>query len=381
MRVLAIDTSNSICSVAINEDGSIIDEMHNEGEREHSQTLMPMIKAILENNNLSLDNIDLIACGIGPGSFTGIRIGIATVKAFNDAKKIPIVAVDALETLSYLAIMEKGDEDCKIISMIDARNDNAYYGVYRMHNHNLSIFKNPGITMISNIAEYVNFQDKVYIVGDVTIDRIETYLRARMSKENAQARETKGYEYVKTNHTFAEAISMLAINKYGNNLYGDSDSITPMYLNLSQAEKKKQGLNDESIYINEMTDSDKEEIIQNYDKFKNLWDLNTFEDDIKNSKYYVAKQNNVIIGFISLQMVLDEIDIINVVTRIDMRNRGVASSLISYVIRKLKAKKINLEVDDTNEIAKRLYSKFGFVKVGVRKNYYAGKEDAILMSL
>ncbi len=382
MRVLAIDTSNDICSVAINEDGRITDEMRTSGEKEHSQTLMPMIKEILENNSLSLDDIDVLACGIGPGSFTGIRIGIATVKAFNDSRKIPIVPVDSLEAQAEFAIMEKGDaEDAKIISMIDARNDNAYYGVYRLHNKNLSIFKNPGITMISNIVEYVNFQDKVYVVGNVEMDRIEPYLRAKMAKESAQAREVKGYEYLTTNHSLAEAISMLAITKYKEGLYGDSDSINPMYLNLSQAEKQRLNITDDTIYINEMTSQDKNEIMENYDKFDNLWDAETFYDDTNNSKYLVAKQNNEIIGFISLQTVLDEINIINVVTRKDMRNRGAASSLISYVIRKMKANKINLEVDERNEPAVRLYSQFGFKKVGYRKNYYNGEGNAILMSL
>jgi tRNA threonylcarbamoyladenosine biosynthesis protein TsaB len=290
MRVLAIDTSNDICSVAISEDGKIIDELHNEGEREHSQTLMPMIDEILRRNNLKLDDIDLLGCGTGPGSFTGIRIGIATVKAFNDAKKIPIVGVDALETQSYLAVMEKGNEDCKIISMIDARNDNAYFGIYRLHNGNLSIYKNPGIAMISNIAGYVNFQENVYVVGDVAMDRIESYLKAEMSEENAQAKDTKKYEFVQIKHTFAEAISLIAINKYDRGLYGASNSINPMYLNLSQAEKQKQGITDENIYVNEMSDGDREEIERNYDKFINLWDLKTFEEDTKNSKYYVANE-------------------------------------------------------------------------------------------
>ena len=105
------------------------------------------------------------------------------------------------------------------------------------------------------------------------MDRIVSYLRAEISEENAQAKETKGYEFVKTNHTFAEAISLLAVDKYNNGLYGDSDSINPMYLNLSQAEKQKQGITDENIYVNEMSDSDREEIERNYDKsmgFKNI---------------------------------------------------------------------------------------------------------------
>lgn len=66
MKVLSMDTSSKICSVAINEDGKILDEIHNESEKEHSQTLMPMIKEILERNSLNLEDINLIAVCVGP---------------------------------------------------------------------------------------------------------------------------------------------------------------------------------------------------------------------------------------------------------------------------------------------------------------------------
>ena len=96
MKILAIDTSSNICSVALVEDNKIIKEMHNFSEKEHSETLMPMIDELFKTTNLSLDNMGLIACSVGPGSFTGIRIGIATVKAFADAKNIPVVVVNSL---------------------------------------------------------------------------------------------------------------------------------------------------------------------------------------------------------------------------------------------------------------------------------------------
>ena len=102
---------------------------------------------------------------------------------------------------------------------------------------------------------------------------------------------------------------------------------------------------------------------------------------MKNSKYYVAKQNNEIVGFVSFNDVIDEVEINNIVTKEDKRNQGIASNLLSYIIRKGKAKKINLEVNANNITARNLYRKFGFREVGERKNYYGGKDTAILMSL
>ena len=81
-------------------------------------------------------------------------------------------------------------------------------------------------------------------------------------------------------------------------------------------------------------------------------------------------------------MVLDEVEIMNVVTREDARNMGIASSLLSYLIRNVDASKFNLEVNENNKVAIKIYKKFGFMEVGERKNYYNnGKENAILMSL
>lgn len=381
MKILSMDTSSDVCSVALLEDDRIIDEIHNESEREHSQSLMPMIKELLEKNNITLDDIDLVASGIGPGSFTGIRIGIATTKAFSDAKNIPVVGVNSLEAQAYMVLLKEEKENSKILSMIDARNENAYVAVYRYKNDNLSVYKNPEIMSISNAPEYLDFKDNVYIIGNVPLEKVESMLRARASKEQAQGVDIKKYKFVNSNNTFAEAIGVCAYYKYQNGLAGDSNSIEPMYLNLSQAEKQKKNLDDEKIYINEMSISDKEEIESNYNKFPNIWDERTFEEDTRNSKYFVAKQDNKVVGFVSYTVVLDEVEIMNIVTREDSRNQGIASSLLSYIIRKIDYNKINLEVNENNKTALNLYRKFGFKNVGQRKNYYNGKEDAILMSL
>lgn len=88
MKILAIDTSSKNASVAITEDEKELIELNNSEEKTHSQKLMPMIDEALKKLDLSLDDIDLISCSLGPGSFTGVRIGIATAKAFADSKNI-----------------------------------------------------------------------------------------------------------------------------------------------------------------------------------------------------------------------------------------------------------------------------------------------------
>lgn len=125
MKILSIDTSSDICSVAILEDDTVINELHIDDIKTHSEKLMPLISNIFEQCHLNLDNIDLIACSKGPGSFTGIRIGLATVKAFADSKNIQAIGISSLDGLAYN--IENEGLTC---SLIDARNNNVYLGLF-----------------------------------------------------------------------------------------------------------------------------------------------------------------------------------------------------------------------------------------------------------
>lgn len=91
MKILALDTSSKNASVCILEDETILIELNNEDEKTHSQKLMPMIDTAFQRTGLCLSDIDLLACGVGPGSFTGTRIAIATAKAFVDSMHLPAV--------------------------------------------------------------------------------------------------------------------------------------------------------------------------------------------------------------------------------------------------------------------------------------------------
>ena len=379
MKVLSIDTSSKIASIAIIEDGRVLDEMHVLSEEEHSQTLMPMIEKMFNDNNMDLDEIDLIGCSRGPGSFTGIRIGIATAKAFSDAKNIPLIGIDSLEALAYSVVIEKENNDCEILAMINAKNDNVYAATYLVNNGKLNMVKNAEIMNLTETVNYIDFKKQVFIVGCEDEDSIRKLIQAEASSERAISGDDCSFEFVKDTIPTAASIGIAAYEKYKNGVV--DEIIVPLYLRKPQAERNLFQV-DEKTIVTEMAITDKEFIIDNYDKFSSSWDIKAFKSDADDSKYFVSKIDTEVFGYISYRVVLDEVEIMNVVTREDARNMGIASSLLSYLIRNVDASKFNLEVNENNKVAIKIYKKFGFVEVGKRKNYYNnGEENAILMSL
>lgn len=381
MKILSIDTSSKICSVAVLEDNKVLKLMHNKDEREHSETLMPMINELLNSLNITLDNIDLVACSKGPGSFTGIRIGIATVKAFADAKNIPVIGINSLEALAFSGISLKGNGE--YVSVIDARNDNVYFAIYKMKNGKFSIYKNPDVMSISDMIVYIdNLKLPTYFIGDISPEKIEPLYSAQIAKEKANSESIYGHEYIENYPSLAIGIALAAKNKFDLGIYENSDILSPMYLRKPQAQRIKEGITDD-IAILEMSYTDLEKIKLNYEKFPNIWDYGVLEEDYQNSKYFVIKQNEEIYGFVGIRIVFEEMEIINIVTRIDKRNEGFASNLFSYIIKyatQNDIQKINLEVSSKNFNAIKLYKNFGFEDVGKREKYYKNGDDAILMS-
>ena len=127
MKILAIDTSSEICSTAILENDKIIDENNLDNGRTHSENLMPLVDELLKRNSLRVEDIELLACSVGPGSFTGIRIGVSSMKPIAEVLNIKIASVTSLETLAKNV---EAREDEKIVSLIDCKNNQVYCGVF-----------------------------------------------------------------------------------------------------------------------------------------------------------------------------------------------------------------------------------------------------------
>ena len=120
--------------------------------------------------------------------------------------------------------------------------------------------------------------------------------------------------------------------------------------------------------------------------FDNFWSYNILKQELENgkSKYFVAKQENEIVGFAGILLIIDQVNIMNIVVKKDKRNFGIGSLLLEEIIRYSKihnATSITLEVNEKNSPAIKLYKKYGFKQVGLRRKYYNNEDNAILMDL
>ena len=133
MRILAIDSSGLVASVALMEDEQVICDYSINYKKTHSQTLVPMLDELKKMIDLDLSTIDAIAVAKGPGSFTGLRIGSATAKGLGLALNKPLIPVGTLEGLA----MNMWGYDGLVCPIMDARRDQVYTGIYKFTNQNL----------------------------------------------------------------------------------------------------------------------------------------------------------------------------------------------------------------------------------------------------
>ena len=161
MKILGISTSSNIATVCLSEDEEVIKEININNTKTHSETLVPLIDNLLKETNTNLSEVNLLACDIGPGSFTGIRIGISTIKAISESLNIPVVEVSSLEALAYSVNGSKN-----ICSIIDARNNQVYMAIF---NQEYVLQENYFADDINNLLKYLDKYEDMTFVGDGAI--------------------------------------------------------------------------------------------------------------------------------------------------------------------------------------------------------------------
>ena len=127
MRILAVDTSAEEASAACLEDGVVLSSAEADSSRRHAETVLPMIGSALRQAGWTLEDVDAFAVDIGPGSFTGVRIGVSVINAIAFVQEKPVLGVSSLK-----AVAEKHrSRSCPALAILDAGNGNAYAAVYR----------------------------------------------------------------------------------------------------------------------------------------------------------------------------------------------------------------------------------------------------------
>lgn len=220
MKILAIDTSSSVCSVALLEDDKLIDKNELNDGKTHSENLMPLLDELLKRNKMNIEEINLIAVCSGPGSFTGIRIGVASIKPIAEILNVKVASVTSLETLA------KNVENSEtIVSMIDARNNQVYCGIFdKDYNKKEDYLADDINIVIENLKKYNN----IICVGNGAI------LHKEILKTNLS-----NVEFIENNLQTAENTGKIGYKKYLENDLCNADTIIPIYLRKSQAERMK----------------------------------------------------------------------------------------------------------------------------------------------
>ncbi len=224
MKILSINTSSNICSAAILEDTILIKEITIDDANTHSVKLMPLIDELFLSTNLSVTDIDLFACDKGPGSFTGIRIGISTIKAFCDVTNKPSIGISSLTSLAHLS-----NHEGFICSLIDAKHDNVYYGLFKQKD---GIYTQVGDFLadtIFNVTEILKVCNKpVFFVGNGS--RIYQDMLKSSLKENAIIKNDIKYCNLSAYYT-----GVAAFHAFGSH---ENAPLSPLYLKKSNAERE-----------------------------------------------------------------------------------------------------------------------------------------------
>jgi tRNA threonylcarbamoyladenosine biosynthesis protein TsaB len=133
---LVIDSATPQLYIALMEGNQVLEKYCEKGNNDHSVHLMPTIEKIFDNQQLTVDDLDEIILGIGPGSYTGVRIGVSVAKVFAWTKNIPV------KTVSTLALLASSSQsDGYVLAQIDARRNNAFMGLFKLENNVLSVVK------------------------------------------------------------------------------------------------------------------------------------------------------------------------------------------------------------------------------------------------
>lgn len=228
MKILALDSSGLVASVAVMEEENLLAEYTMNYKKTHSQTLLPMLDEMAKMIDLDLETVDAIAVAGGPGSFTGLRIGSATAKGLGLALKKPLISVPTVDGLAYNLC----GTDKIVCPLMDARRNQVYTGIYEFEGNELKVLESQMAVDICEIAEKLNaLGRKVIFLGDgwpVYEQKLAELMKvpyfaapAHMSRQRAGALAALAMTYAKE---------------------GRMETATehqPDYLRLSQAERER----------------------------------------------------------------------------------------------------------------------------------------------
>ena len=227
MLILAFETSAKAASAALLEDGKLLAENYQNTGLTHSQTLMVMAENILNQCGKAVTDVTAVAVAAGPGSFTGVRIGVAAAKGFAWGREVPCYGVSTLEAMA----LSLGTYQGYVCPVMDARRSQVYNALFYVNHGMLNrVTDDRAVSLEQLKQELLLLQEPVFLVGDGSILTYKTL-----------SAEIPGLVLPPEHrmHQRADGVALLAAQKIAAGEPGDGAALVPNYLRLSQAERER----------------------------------------------------------------------------------------------------------------------------------------------
>jgi len=213
--ILSIETSAPICSVAIHQDGKLKGISEVAVENSHSEVLTVLIENLLKNTFTDKSQLNAIAVSIGPGSYTGLRIGLSTAKGLSYALNIPLIAVDTLKAIAYqVQTHYPPDEEILFCPMLDARRMEVYHAIF---DSNLKVIEKT-TPLIFEEGVLSNYTDKKLLYFGNGAEKGQTLL------------DHPKFHFIKNIETSAIGMGVIAFDKFQNEEFENVAYCEPFYL-------------------------------------------------------------------------------------------------------------------------------------------------------
>ena len=227
MKILAFETSAKAASVALMEKGKLLGESYQNTGLTHSQTLMVMAEDLLKACNLTAQDVEAVAVAAGPGSFTGVRIGVAAAKGFAWGGELPCYGVSTLEAMALNLGVYQG----YVVSAMDARRSQVYTAIFHAEKGLLTRVEEDMAISLEELKEKIkNLEESIFLVGDGALLCYNTLLE-----------EVPGLVLPPEHrmHQRAAGVALAAQAMVEADIPGNGAELTPNYLRLSQAERER----------------------------------------------------------------------------------------------------------------------------------------------
>src|SRR5699024_964065 len=223
MKILSICTSTMISTCTIMEDGEIIGDCNINQQKTHSESLVPMIKNMLDNLNIDISEVDLYVMAKGPGSFTGLRIGMTTGKTLAQVFDKDVLGISTLEALAVSCLTDK-----YIVPLVDARGGRVYYGIYKWEDENLVNIKEDSLIFMEDLAQELKDTDREYLfVGE----------GSRIFKDLIIEENLGSLAIEPLNNCIGRGLCYLSEKYYSKGIKDDIYTLSPAYIRKSQAQR------------------------------------------------------------------------------------------------------------------------------------------------